>query len=552
MPEAGVEESIESNFTARQAGYPQMKQTKKIYITKSDSLASIVGKIVKAREEEIVLYIPRGTEFAASRTNFILLKREVATAGKKVVIESIDEDALELADTAGVKAVNPFLRRRQRAVSDIVAVVPQGLVEGVPKAEKTRTEESPPAGSDGDAETSKKQKKEREEKEEAPERTKITPKRVLVYLGSAALAALIFTGLTTVLPRAEIELNMEKKNLDFVGMMIASADIKENSFSRDEVSIRGVSFLEKKNITKAYPASGKNYVERKATGEIVIYNNFSSAPQNLVATTRFAAPDGKIYRLNNTITVPGATGTAGKLVSSSIRALVTADKAGEEYNLSPGARFRIPGFEGSPKYEGFHAELKGSISGGFVGESSLPSEEDINSARADAEKSLEEVLKTQLLFNLPPEVKILDNAYQFKVSDTRINETANEENKFTITVYGETKLIGFREAELVEVIGKGLIAKSGNDFKPENYELEYGDPVLSPDGVLKAPIKFKSVWTRTFDSNQFKSEAAGKKQADLQALVSSIPGIQSGEARLWPFWVRNVPKDIDRIILDVK
>ncbi len=527
---------------------------KKIYISKTDSLSSIVGKIVKAREEEIVLYIPRGTEFAASRTNFILLKREVATAGKSIVIESIDEDALELADTAGIKAMNPFLRRRQRAVSDIVAVVPQGLVEGVPKAKARRAQEDLPAGPDGDTGTSgKKEKGEEREQKEMPEKLEAAPRRFpLVPVGAAALATFIFVGLVTVLPRAKIELNMEKKNLDFVGTMVASADIKENSFSRDTVSMRGVAFLEKKNITKAYPASGKKYVERKAVGEIVIYNNFSSASQNLVATTRFIAPDGKIYRLNNTITIPGATGTAGKLVSSSVRALVTADKAGEEYNLSPGVKLRIPGFEGSPKYEGFYAELTDPISGGFVGESSLPSEEDMASAKADAEKSLEEAARTQLLFNLPPEVKVLNNAYQFKINDTKVNETANEENKFTITVYGEAKLIGFREPELVEVVGKGLIGKSSNDFKPEDYELEYGDPVLNLDGTLKVPIKFKSVWTRTFDSNQFKGEAAGKKQADLQALVSSIPGIQSGEARLWPFWVMRVPKDRERIIVDVK
>src|SRR3989344_8920056 len=118
-----------------------MKQTKKIYLTKTDSLASVVGKIVKVKEEEIVLYTPRGTEFAASRTNFILLKREVATAGKSIVIESIDDDALELADTAGIKSINPFLRRRQRAVSDIVAVRPRGSVKELREGEAVAAEE---------------------------------------------------------------------------------------------------------------------------------------------------------------------------------------------------------------------------------------------------------------------------------------------------------------------------------------------------------------------------------------------------------------------------
>src|SRR3989344_4669834 len=114
---------------------------KKIYVAKTDSLASIVGKIVRVKEEEITLYIPRGTEFAASRTNFILLKREVASAGKSITIESIDDDALELADTAGIKSINPFLRRRQRAVSDIVAVRPRGSVKALKEGEAVAAEE---------------------------------------------------------------------------------------------------------------------------------------------------------------------------------------------------------------------------------------------------------------------------------------------------------------------------------------------------------------------------------------------------------------------------
>lgn len=529
---------------------------KKIYISKTDSLASIVGKIIKAKEEEIILYIPRGTEFAASRTNFILLKREVTTAGKTIAIESVDEDALELADTAGVKAVNPFLRRRQRTVSDIVAVRLRGSVAIAAPKEEPIVEEEKEKRPVESKEPRRINFFKREKKEGTSakiiDRGEATPRRFVKSVVITTIITIIFVIAMTILPRAKIALNMEKKNLEFVGTMVTSAAIKENSFSRDQMLIRGATFIERRNITKAYPASGKKHVERKAAGEIVIYNNFSSAPQNLVATTRFVAPDGKIYRLNNSITVPGAQSSGGKITPSSIRAAVTADKPGEEYNLSSGARLRIPGFQGTAKYDGFYAEAKDPINGGFVGESSLPSEEDLKSAKADAEKSLEEVIKTQLLFNLPPEVKVLNNAYEFKITDTKVNEVADESGKFTITVFGEAKLVGFREPELVEVIGKGLIGKSGNDFKPENYELEYGKPTLSADGALNVPLKFQSVWTRNFDTNRFKGEVAGKNKADLQALVFSIPGIQSGEARLWPFWVTRVPQNTNRIIVDVK
>ncbi len=516
---------------------------KKIYVGKTDTLASIVGKIIKSKDDDIVLYVPRGTEFGAFRNNFILLKREVQSAGKSIAIESVDEDILELADTAGVKAINPFIRRRQRAVSDIVLITPSRSTDVRPAPLKSETVPG------------------KQVEEELPElakvipkeKTEFTPRRFLKAAGITVLLTVVAVLVLTFLPRAKIELTFEKKNLDFAGIMVTSAAIKENSFSQNQVTIRGVTFLEKKNITQAYPASGKKYVEKKAAGEAVIYNNYSSSPQTLVATTRLVTPDGKIYRLDKSVTVPGAAISGGKITPSGIRVPVTAEKPGGEYNLSPGVKFRIPGFEGSPKYEGFYAELEAPLGGGFVGESSLSSEEDLAAAKADIEKRLEEAIKTQLLFNLPPEVKVLSGAYEFKVIETKIDETANEEGKFTITAYGETKLVGFRELDLVDILGKSLIGKNGSDFRVETYQLEYGAPTVNTaDGSLNVPIEFKSLWTRTFDVGRFKSEAAGKNRADLQALVFEIPGVQSGEVRLWPFWVVRVPEDTRRIIVDVK
>ena len=65
-------------------------------------------------------------------------------------------------------------------------------------------------------------------------------------------------------------------------------------------------------------------MSQKAQGTLTIYNAYSSAPQTLVATTRFVTPDGKIFRLTNEVTVPGAKITNGQIVPSSINAPIAA------------------------------------------------------------------------------------------------------------------------------------------------------------------------------------------------------------------------------------
>jgi len=56
--------------------------SKKIYLNKSDSTASAIDKVLKAEENEVILYIPREAKAAESKKDLQLLQREVETAGK--------------------------------------------------------------------------------------------------------------------------------------------------------------------------------------------------------------------------------------------------------------------------------------------------------------------------------------------------------------------------------------------------------------------------------------------------------------------------------------
>src|SRR3989344_5820643 len=55
-------------------------------------------------------------------------------------------------------------------------------------------------------------------------------------------------------------------------------------------------------------AAGTQRVSRPASGVVSIINGYSSASQRLIANTRFEAPDGKINRIHDSVTVPGMAG----------------------------------------------------------------------------------------------------------------------------------------------------------------------------------------------------------------------------------------------------
>ena len=53
------------------------------------------------------------------------------------------------------------------------------------------------------------------------------------------------------------------------------------------------------------PADGEKPVESRSSGRIVIYNSYSTSPQRLVKNTRFETPEGLIYKIADSVTVPG-------------------------------------------------------------------------------------------------------------------------------------------------------------------------------------------------------------------------------------------------------
>ena len=82
---------------------------------------------------------------------------------------------------------------------------------------------------------------------------------------------------------------------------------------------------------KTYPATGEEIIGQEVVGEVIIINNYTKN-QPLVATTRLLSPDGKLYRLKETVNVP-AGGT--------VKAAVYADEPKEEMAIGPACRIKF-------------------------------------------------------------------------------------------------------------------------------------------------------------------------------------------------------------------
>lgn len=189
------------------------------------------------------------------------------------------------------------------------------------------------------------------------------------WISLAVILAVLVIGGLAVRYLAVMRINITPKEL-----AVKYDDVYQAS--RDELIYDVVSKVEETASVKA-PASGLKKVERRATGQVTIANNFSSANQSLVKGTRLETTAGKIYRLQTGVIVPGKKGDQLGLVTVS----VAADQPGPSYN-NPAGDLKLVGFRGTNKYDKFIARVAtgSKIDGGFSGEEKVVSAADKDKA----------------------------------------------------------------------------------------------------------------------------------------------------------------------------
>ena len=338
----------------------------------------------------------------------------------------------------------------------------------------------------------------------------------------------------------------EKQNFSLANVVTIDKTIRNVDVSG--FKIPGQVFTEKKNITLTFKANGKKQVSKKASGKVTLYNAHSSVSQVLVASTRLQTPEGKIFRLVKTMTVPGAKIEDGRIVPSSIEVEVVADASGVDYNVGPVARFTIPGLKDTPRYNSFYGESKVAFSGGYVGELAYPVDADIKKGKDAVFGALEDNAKTVLLQKIPRDFKVTEGSVRFSLIKQTVNADVNDQGFFSIYADGEASATVFKESDLKALLKAKMAETYGGDFEVKNQTLIYLK--ATPDvatGKLVLSIDFQAQLSRQVKVEELRNKILGKSEAELRALLLSFSGLNSAQISLWPFWVRSVPSSSAKV-----
>jgi len=355
-----------------------------------------------------------------------------------------------------------------------------------------------------------------------------------------------------ILPKADIVIEPRSETLSQDLTVVADKGMAKVDVAQSKIPAQLIKLDQKQ--TKEFAATGQRQMNDKAHGVITVYNEFSSASQGLVQSTRFVTDDGKVFRLVKSITVPGAKIEEGKIVASSIDAEVVADQPGATYNIGP-SNFKIPGFEGSPKYIAFYGKSKNAMTGGAIGVAKVVSADDFNNAKAAIWRDLQPEIDKTLKAQIPSGLKAVGNSIKEEISsvDSTV-QVAGQADKFSLTVKGTASALLFSEADVYQLAASKLTEDLGSDkvLSPGGSQIEYSSVTVDfgrSQITFKAKVNEYIVWK--VDTEGLKRLTAGKNEEQIKQVLSQRSEIDKARIVFWPFWVKSVPGNLDKINIKI-
>lgn len=397
----------------------------------------------------------------------------------------------------------------------------------------------------------------KQEREEIPtiviqNGTKKGNSRVLISIAIFVVIVGGALGLSALLGKTELTVYPEFREPNINSEFTAYPDKRDNSLSYEVMTLEATSESQVK-------ASGQIEVKEQATGVIEIIKTTPGA-ERLIKNTRFQSPDGLVFRIQESVVVPGAiTDGSGASVPGTIQAQVFADDVGENYNLAAGTKFDVPGFKESnlgDLYKAIYAENRQAFTGGFNG----PKFQIDDSELATARQALQIKLRDELLLRVNNEKPSGFITFPDAVAITYNQLPAVEYGNDLVTIREQAilQIPLFSAGDFGTFLAKEAVATySGGPVRvedPTTLAFSYksattSSSMIANETALTFTLKGKPLLIWEYDAEKLKTDLAGLPKTAINNVITAYPGIEGAKVSITPFWKRSFPVKGEEIII---
>lgn len=375
----------------------------------------------------------------------------------------------------------------------------------------------------------------------------VRKKRIITSLAVGFIIILVGFFVSIMMSGAEVTVYPKQKSTNLQASFSAYINPKAGELSYELLTLEA-------DGERQVSAEDAEEVSTQTTGTIFIYNEYSESPQRLIKNTRFESPDGLIYRIQESVEVPGFTrDTDGSIAPGLITAEVFAEAPGENYNIGP-SRFTIPGLRGTDQFDKMYAESTDAFEGGFEGTQYIIDESELQEAQQALHLELRNALLERLESERPAGFIVYDGAVTFTFDSLPATEYG--QGLATIKERARLQIPIFKESEFASFIADNTIAgyEGESVFIEEPYALTFSYAAATTslsDISSNTNIAFKLsgvpriVWD--FSEESLQNDLKGLAKTALPTVLSGYPSIERAEAVVRPFWRQSFPEELEEI-----
>ncbi|MDD5605974.1 MAG: hypothetical protein PHR51_01470 [Patescibacteria group bacterium] len=535
-----------------------------IYLDIGDGIAEVVTRLRGAKQDHVVLVIPKRAVIAHSPINFKVIKQQADALKLVLSIITQDEIAKNFASQVGLKLLDQLGEAPTAAVA----------TPTLPSAPKTSSYQDNISSFDAGGEIPVVRYKKLADPlpqtddlalEMPSQRTKklraamrwdwhliknFKIQRHHQILFGFILMGLILVGAVSffVAPKAfvDIEVQSEPFAKQFTITLADEQDLRAAG-----PNVLTGRFLEvTREDVSSFKATGEENRGEKSSGQIRIVNH-TNVIQGIVKNTRFESSAGLIFRINEEVLVsPARSGSPGTAVVSA-----TSDGGGTAYNVSAPTKLTVPGL-GDTGIDLVYGEVVGTFAGGTDDIIKVVSEDDINQAKEEATKNIFVAAEGEINNQLKRGEEVLPFLIQNDVIDAVPSATAGaKRDEFEVRVQSRSWVIVVGRKSINEAISNAAVFEV-----PEGKQVTQQTVANATVEVLESNFLTREIQLAVkldgrvgpqLDIESIRQSLANQPVAKAVEQLQSDANITTGSVEIVPTFLTRMPMLLNNIRIQV-
>lgn len=361
-------------------------------------------------------------------------------------------------------------------------------------------------------------------------------KNVIVILSgllliAGAAAAIIF------LPTANIILTLKTAPL-LVDEELVIGDV--SSLAGNVVP--GTTFYREVQIEGSTAVTNSEIVGEKAGGSVAIVNK-TTQEQRIKERSRLVTEDGQLFYMIKHAIVPP---------NSRINVAVEASEAGEEGNIEP-QRLDFAALD-DVSQSVVYAEATDQLSGGSGETVLVVGESDIDNMKKEAQAMARSQAENEIKNEVPLGWIIVEESWSSELESLEAAAEIGEKKQVIDYVARATvRVMGVEKEVLEGKLRSALEERLADEFMLFPGAISYSKTINNIDwenvaAAFSVRVTHTTIPRLSIDT--LKGKLAGRSEEEAARYLEGLPGVESAAIKLWPFWVRSIPRIEKRISLE--